>query len=478
MNGMKRIVIIFCLLLVGLTPSFGQLADSLWSLQKCIDYAIINNLTIRQSQLNADNMYVTLEQSKANRIPVVSGTATQGFSFGRSIDPFSNQYVNQNIRSNNFSLNGSWTLFNGLQVQHQIQQNKLAYQSDIYQVEADKSTLIVSIVQGYYQILLAQEQVGNAQLQVASTQSQIERTEKQVKAGSVAEINLIQLQSQLANDKLTLTNAENQVYLAKVALMQLLNLPLQDKFLIVTPTEGELIPGPVNAMNTEQIYQEALGTQPIIKSLELNKESTIVGIRTARGSKYPRLTLNSQVYTGYSSARSLTVINGTQITTIGFLQSNPTELVSTQQSRISKQNYPFRRQLTDNVSENFTFNLTIPILNNRQARTNVDRARLNLKAAEVQEENGKLQLRKNIEQAYANMRSSENSYNSAKSSVDLQEQNYLNSERRFNLGMLSPYDFLIQKNTFFQAKYTYSQMKYQYFLYSKVLEFYQKNQLQ
>lgn len=473
---LKYLLSVFIFCAVGM--SFAQNTDSVWTLQECIDYAIQNNISLRQSQLTTENTEVTLEQSKANRIPTITGSASQGFSFGRSIDPTSNQYVNQTIRTNNITLSGSVILFNGFQIQNQIKQNRLSYEAGKFDVEAAQANLILTIAQDYFQILLAQEQVSNAKIQVESTKSQIERTQKQLNAGSVPEINVLQLQALLASDNLTLTNAENQVYLTKITLMQAMNMPVTNDFKIETPAEILLVPPSVMGKNTEEIYNEALGVQPSIKSLELKKESSFMGLKVAHGSKLPRLALNGQIFTNYSTARKLTSFVGYQQTTIGFLQSNPNEYVSTLQPIAIRGNYPFGKQLKDNISQSLNLSLSVPILNNRQARTNVDRATINIKQAQLQEESGKIQLRQNIEQAYANMRSAENSYNSSKQSLDLLEQTYLNAERRFNLGMLSPYDFVIQKNNYFASKYSFSQAKYQLILSAKVLEFYQKNQLQ
>lgn len=460
-------------------PLVVSAQDSTWSLEKCIQYAIEHNLSLQQSRLTTENNEITLKQSQANRVPVLSGTATQQFSFGRSIDPFSNQFINQNIRSNNFTVSGSMVLFNGFQIQNQIRQNKLNYEASVYETESTKNNIILSVGQYYYQILLAQEQVENAKLQIQSTESQIEMTGKLVRAGSVPEINLIQLQAQLANDKVTLTNAENQVYLAKVNLMQVLNLPVTDGFAVeAMPADTSVIySSAVTGKSTEEIYQSALSTQPAIKGLQLRREGSLMGWRAAKGGRYPRLSLNGQVYTGYSSARSLNTFQGYQTTPIGFLQSNPGEVVTTYQPIYTKGDYPFSRQLSDNISQSVNLSLYIPILNNRQVRSNIERADLNLRSARLQEESGKVQLRQNIEQAYANMVSARNAFNSSSESLKLQEQTFVNTERRFNLGMMNPYDFLIQKNNLFRARVDYSQTKYQYIYNLKVLEFYQTNQL-
>jgi outer membrane protein len=459
-------------------PAFSQ--DSTWSLKKCIDQGLNNNLLFKQAQLNNENSNVNLKQVRANRIPTLSGSASQGFSFGRSLDPTSNQYVNSTIRTNNISLGSSVTLFNGFQNKNLIQQNKLNYQAGNLDVEAAKNDLKISIIESYFQILFTQEQVVIALTQMETTQGQLEKAQKMVESGSIPELNLMQMQSQLANNKLTLVNAENQVYLSKVTLMQLMNMPVSDNFNIEKPLEEEFLAGSVNDKRPEDIYKGALENQPGIKSLELKKESSFAGLRIARGSKLPRLSLNGNLFTNYSSIKKNSISHTQYVqNNIGFLQSDPSQLVSSivPEKTTTQTPYPFTGQLKDNISQTLSLNLAIPILNNRLARSNIERATITKQIAELNELSGKNDLRKVIEQAFADMKSAENSYNASKESLTMLEQTYFNSEKRFNLGLTSPADFLIDKNNFYVAKTNLSFAKYQYILKSRVLEFYKTNQL-
>jgi outer membrane protein len=375
---------------------------------------------------------------------------------------------------------GSLTLFNGLQNTNLIKQNSLNYQAGSLDVEAARNDLKISIVESYFQILFAQEQEANAITQLETTQSQLEKMEKLVKSGSVPELNLLQMKSQLANNRLTLVNAQNQVYLSKVTLMQLMNLPVSDHFIVEKPEEGELLAETVNDKQKDDIYRGALENQPGIKSLQLKKESSFVGLKVAKGSKLPRLSLNGNLFTNYSSTKTLSNVQTELVQNdIGYLQSDPSQIVSAMvpQNTVTRSPYPFTGQLKDNVSQTLSLNLAIPILNNRQARSNIERATLTKQLAELNEESGKNELRKVIEQAYADMSSAEKSYQASKESVTMMEQTYLNAEKRFGLGLSSPADFLIDKNNFYMAKANLSFAKYQYILKSKVLEFYKTSQL-
>jgi outer membrane protein len=475
---MPRISLIITAFLFISMSVFSQ--DTTWSLKKCIDYGLNNNIFLQQSRLNNENSNINLRQVKANRIPTLSGSASQGFSFGRSIDPTTNQYVNNTIRTNNFAVGGSVTLFNGLQNKNLIKQNSLNYQAGNLDVEAARNDLKISIVESYFQILFSEEQVLNARTQMESTQSQLEKVEKLLASGSVPELNLLQMRSQLANNKLAVVNAENDVYLSKVTLMQLINIPVNDHFIIEKPQEGELVAETLQDKKAEDIYTGALQIQPGIKSLQLKKQSSFMGLKVAKGSKLPRLSLNGNLFTNYSSTKTINSIQTQYVQNdIGYLQSDPSQVVSAMvpQNTVTRNPYPFTGQLRDNVSQTVSLNLAIPILNNRQARSNIERATITKQIAELNELSGKNDLRKVIEQAFAEMKSAENTYNASKESLTMLEQTYTNSEKRFNLGLTSPADFLLDKNNFFVAKTNLSFAKYQYILKSKVLEFYKTNQL-
>ena len=471
---------VFLVLAVHFFCSSSYSQDSTWSLQKCIDYGLNNNIFLEQTKLSNENNAINLKQVRANRIPTLTGSATQGFSLGRSIDPTSNQYVTSALRTNNFSVSGSIILFNGFQNKNLIKQNTLTYEAGNLDVEAAKNNLKISIIESYYQILFSQEQATNALTQIESTQGQIEKIQKQVEAGSLPELNVLQLKSTLAANKLTLVNAQNQVYLSKVTLMQLLNIPVSDNFNIEKPQESELVFDSVNRSTAKDIYEGALAIQPSIKSLQLKKESSFSGVRVAKGSKLPRLSLNGNLFTNYSSAKTLNSIQTQYVqSNIGFLQSNPSQIVSAivPENTVIRNQYPFFNQSKDNIGKTLSLSLSIPILNNRIARSNIEKAIVTQQIAELNEVSGKNDLRKIIEQAYADMKSAENTYFASKETLNSMELTYLNSEKRFNLGMTSPADFLIDKNNYYSAQVNLSFAKYQYILKSKVLEFYKTNQL-
>lgn len=463
--------ILFFLLLLSHLPIKAQ--SKVWTLKKCIEQALQKNISVTQSQLSNEINKLTLEQSKKNRFPSLNASGNQAYSFGRSIDPFSNQFVNQNIRSNNFSLNSGITLFNGLQTTNTINQNELNYEAGNLDIEKVKNDIMLSVATAYLQTLFAYEQQDNARRQLEATILQVERTQKLLDAGSVPESNLFQIKAELASEKLTLVNAENMLTISKLTLLQLMELPIDSSFEIEKPLFKEPLFETIPSQ--EEVYNTALGTQPQIKSAALKSNSAMMEIKIAKALQMPRLVLSGSLNTGYSSARNL-ISYQTQYNTqnIGYLQSNPSEVVSSlvPVTTTLKENYPFAKQFKDNFSQSLGLNLTVPIFNNGQVKTSIEKAKINVMNAQLDEQNTKNQLRKSVEQATTDLNAAIKKYEAVKEQATALELSYRNSEKKYGLGMINAIDFLIEKNNYIQARSDLLQAKYDSIFKMKVLDFY------
>jgi outer membrane protein len=256
----------------------------------------------------------------------------------------------------------------------------------------------------------------------------------------------------LSLESVTLTDAENDLAMAKIALMQLIEIPAEESFEVERP----LLPEPTfnTSIQTpsEQIYKNALTSHPQIKSLEYSKKSALSTIRSAQGARLPQLTLNTSIFTFYSSLSKQ------------YRQGIPSPI-----------DYPFYNQLNDQIGEQVSLNLTFPILNNRIFTTNIERAKINYKMAELNERSTKNELRKNIEQTIADIKSAEKKVVATSNALASSERAYLSSEKRLKAGLINPSEFIIQKNNFVLAQSLHIQSKYNYTFKVKLLEFYQSN---
>jgi outer membrane protein len=466
-----KFISVLSLTLISWVPAFTQV--KVYTFKECMDRAVEYNITLSQERLNNESDQIILRQSQYSRTPTLNLSGTQGFSTGRIVDPFSNQFVNQSIKSNNFSLSGSVVLFNGFQNVNTIKQNRIMYEAGKMDVEMVKNNVIINLASSYLSVLLAYEQVDIAHNQVNVTEAQVARTQELVNSGKVAELDLFKISAQVETDRLNLVTAENQVVLSKLSLAQIMNISASDSF------EVEKIPIDVAPqyliMKTEEIYNTAADIQPVVRSAALLKSSSEVGLKVSRGAFMPRLTLNGNITTGYSSARTLNFnTTGLQTQTIGYLQNDPSQLVlgAVPYSTTTRDKYPFGRQLNDNIGGSAVFSLVVPILNGRQTRSNIERSKLNIRSAELNEQSVKVKLRNDIEQVHADMKAAYKKYEAALRQSDALDKSYTGTELRYSLGMTNPTDLIIEKNNFVRGQSTLLQAKYEYLFNAKVLDLY------
>ncbi|NOY36464.1 MAG: TolC family protein [Chlorobi bacterium] len=475
---MKKSIIY--LVLVILFFRFDALQAQKWSLEACIDTALVNNIQVNQEILiNRQNM-IGLEQARAQRIPALNANASQSFNFGRSVDPYTNQYNNQNFASNSFSFTSNYTLFNGFQNQNSIRQNEVNIRAGEKDIEAIKKNITLNVTLAYVQVLFAREQLENAQNKVISTKAQTERTEKLVKSGMLPEGNLLQLQSQLATDQYSQVNAENQVWLARVNLMQIMEIPVRTDFDIIRPEIPDTLDMTLLANGPEWVYQQALLTQPQIESASLNVKSAELGLKIAKGALFPRISLNASLSSGYSNARNLfDVTYETSAEQVGYLASDPTEIVLNDRTRMitTAKPYAFTSQVWDNLSQAVRLSLSIPILNNKQISSNIKRSAISIENARLSEKNIKNQLRKEVEQAYSDLAVASKNYVAAKKQLRSAKRSFQDTEKKYSLGLLNATDYLIEKNNFANARATLTRNKYDFLFRQKIVEFYLGKQI-
>ena len=441
-----------------------------WTFRQCVDHALQNNIRIKQSELNVAVGEANLLQSMANFLPDLNGGVSHGYNFGRSIDPFTNQFTTERIQSNNFSLNSSVTLFSGFQNLNSWKQSKTDLEASQFDSQKAKNDIILAIADAYLQILFSGELFENAAIQLVTSQKQLERTGKLVDAGSLPESNFFEMKAQVAQDELTLVNAENQLDISKLNLAQFLDLESYENFDVAKPDFSGI--GKINFTGIDKnIFNTAEQIMPEIKSADLKVASAEKGIAISRGSNFPRLSLSGAIYTGYSSAREL---NEIIIDTfpIGFLTNNPTETVSAPNPIFKPEPYPFSKQTDDNLSQSLSFNLSFPIFNRLQTRTATSMAIISQKNAEFEAANARNQLRKEIQQVFANAKAANKKYIASKNQVEAQRKVFQDTEVRYNQNMVNTVDYNIAKNNLTKAESDLVQAKYEFIFRLKILDFY------
>ncbi|MFH0896039.1 MAG: TolC family protein [Bacteroidota bacterium] len=440
-----------------------------WNLKQCVDTALKNNTSVQLSANTIDLNNISLRQSKDNLFPNLNASAGETFSPVLISD--GNQ--TDNSWSNNLSLNSSFTIFNGFQNRNTVKQNQIDYDASKYDLESIKNEIILNVIEAYLQVLYNEEQLKNAKNTVDASLSQLENAKNFVSVGKKTESDLLQIKSQLASDNLSLANAMGQLKSAKLNLQQIMNIPASELFEIDYPRYT--LPLMKDSVRIDEIYKMALAKQPVIKSYQLKTESAKYGIEIAKGGLLPRLSFNTSVLTSYSSLAKLSTLDyQNSIQEIGYLQSNPAEMVMGNVSNpvYTYSNYSYGKQFKDNFGLSFSLSLSVPIFNNHNTKNNISIQKINFRNALLNEQNIQSDLRKKIEQSCIDVENSYSKFIAAGEQVNASAASYQNSITKYYNGMMSLSDLFLDKNKNTKAQSELIQAKYQLIYDLKILDYY------
>jgi outer membrane protein len=471
MNFIRTILFIF---ITGTAFAQEPVPAKTWSLEECIDYALKNNIQVKQSELNTGLSKVNLLQSEGQLLPSINGNASHSYNIGRTIDRFTNQFADAQVLSQNLYVSAEITLFSGLQNINTIKQNRYEYLASKYDVDKMKNDVSLNVATAYLQALFAMDLVMNAKNQAAITTTQVNRTKQLVDAGTSAKGTLLDIQAQLAAEELSLTSAQNQLDIALLSLAQLLNLPSAEGFSIVKPDLSILNESLLTSTPTA-IYNAAISNLPEVKSAEFRLKSADRGVKTAWGGLSPRLSFSASYGTGYSGAsqRVLGLPEFSGYSPNGDVTSSGDTVYTPVFTNPTFEKIPFSDQYRDNVNKSFGFYLQIPIFNKFQTKTAIDRAKIQKMSAELTIESTKLQIQKNVQQAYADANAGLKKYASSMKALEAMQESFKYTEQKFNVGMVNTTDYNAAKNLMAKAQSDLLQAKYEYVFKSKVLDFYQ-----
>src|SRR4030095_896089 len=470
-------LVFFCLAVTAQADSTTPKQNTL-TLQQCVETALTNNLDVLQSQLQMQSSKIDKDQAKLNLLPNLNGSAGQTWSQGRSIDPYSNQPVTQNVSSSNYGLSSNVILFNGLSLQNLIKQYSLTYEASKMDWQQAKDNLTLSVILGYLQVLSTEDQLTQATNQATLSGAQVERLQIMNQQGAIRPSDLSDLQGQYANDRLTIVNTRNSLETAKINLCQLMNIPYNPDMQL---ERIDLAAFAVKYETTrDQIYQTALQELALVKSVDLKEQSAAKAVKVARGQLWPTLTFGGGISTAYSSvAQQNQYLNTTYLPTsdsaIGNGMKLPVYRFQDNFSAFSK--IPYKDQIDNNVYTSYGFNLNVPIFNSLQQRNRLRQAKINLRNTQFVSKTTRTQLGTSIDRAYANMVSAADRYKVLLEQVTAYNESFQAAEIRFNNGVGTSVDYLIAKNNLDRANIDLITTKYDYVLRTKILDFYQGRQL-
>jgi outer membrane protein len=451
-------------------------AQEKWDLRKCVEYAMANNITIKQQQIQANIAGLTYKQSEWSKYPSLNFNSNLGINTGRSIDRTTNQFTTESVFYNTFSLQANVDVFNWFSKKNTIAGNKLEAEAAKLTVEQLKDDISLNIAAAYLQVLLSREQVNASRLLIGQTLSQLTNTQKLVEAGSLPELNLLEVESQLAADSSTLISAQGTETQSLLFLKSLLHLDAAVPFDIVVPPIGLVPVEPIAQLQPEDVYQSALKNLPQqqINNLRLNASRKYAD--AAKGAMYPSISLGGSLQTNYSNSKNnarLLGFNSGGLDTIGVVSGTATPVVTP----IITPNYlffatPYGSQLSDNFGNGIGISISVPIFNGRSARTNWEKQKLNVKSLELQSDLDKLTMKQDIYKAYTDAMTALQKFNASEKRVAAAERAFDLAGKRYSVGLLTTLDLLTNQNNLFRARIDRLSAQYDYVFKMKVLEFY------
>ena len=441
---MKRTSLILLFAAVS-AITFGQ---KQWTLQECVDYAIANNIQIKQQELSVEGSEIELNSSINSRLPSLSAGASQNFNFGRSPSMATGVYEQNTSASTGFSLSSNVSVFNGMRISNQIKGNELNLMAATEGLKKAKENLALNVASYYLDILFKKELLKIAEQQYSLTEKQVERTQIMANEGSIPASQVYDIKSQLARDDLSVTNARNDLTLSLLNLSQLLNLNDNVGFDITEPLitmEGSIS----TLQNPDRIYNTALSIKPHVKEAEYKLESSRIDIKIAKSNYWPSVSFGASYNNGFNH----------------IFDSGAS-------------NKSISDQISNNQRQALGLNLSIPIFNRFQTRNQVRMAQLTTENMALELDNIKLSLYKEIQQAYQSALAAQSRYTSTGKAYEAAQEAYRYAEERYELRMLSAYDFNEARTKLVTSLSEQAQAKYDFIFRSKILDFYMGEQIE
>lgn len=428
-------------LILCLSKTLG--AQDIWSLEKCIEYAWSNNLSIKQQNIEVSKSETRLLQDRLDFLPDLNVSFGHNLNWGRSVDLQNLEIIHNKLsQSTSASANASIYLLDGLSKLYGIKSSRKSLEISIQEVEKLKDEISVSIARSYLQILLAKEVLAAAEESFNSLEKQRDRTRLLVEAGSQPYTSLLDIESQLASERVQVVTAENRVKTSTLALQQLLDLQYDPDFQIMVPDIDYTIQK-YTGYNIDEIYAGAL-SMPVIQSARLALTKGELDLKSAKGQFYPKISLAASYGTFYSSST--------------FAPDGSV--------------YPFFEQFRDNINPSISIGLSIPIFNNWNVKTNVRNARLAKESLELDLRTKEQTLYKEIQTAVTEAETYYRQMEAAEANVSSMQESFRYVEEKFNAGALNSTDYTVARANLLKSRSEYLQAKYQFIFQLKIIDFY------
>lgn len=460
----------------ALNTAFAQ--NDVWSLQRSVQYAIGHNISIQQNILNERLAKLSLQQSQLSQLPNANISSSYGRSYGRSVDPTTNQFV-EGSSYDFLSLGGNADVlvFGWFQKRNMIANRNYslkAAQADLDQLRDDVS---LNVATGYLRALLAQEQINVSRKQVELSAAQLAQTQSFAEAGRLPELNVAQLEAQLASDSANLITAISDYNAAILDIKALLNLDFETPYKLEVPDvkiEDELA---VNSLTPEEIYAHAAGHLGTIRGSQMRLFAAEKNYAATKGALWPQLSIGAQLGTNWASTYK-EIVGSPTFTGNGIATGNYVPVLDTilqvYQPEVTYQTrtIPLGKQLDNNFRQTVSLNLTIPLFNGWQASYTARQAKINLLTQQLNKYNAELKLKQDVYKAHNDAGNAIQKYQAAVRAVTSAQRAFDFAQKRYDLGLTNTVEYLTTQNTLYQAESRLASAKYDLIFKLKVIDYY------
>ncbi len=473
---------IITLSLSALFSFLNLTAQDKWDLRRCVEYALANNISIKQADIDSRTYKLFYDQAKGNQLGTANGATALGLNFGRSINQTTNIYTNTQGLSQYYNLQAGITLFNWFALRRSVESNKFSYEAQVVNVDKVKNDITLNVAAAYLQALLSKQQVTLAKTKLILTKHQLENTRALVDAGSVPELNAAELEVQFATDTAAVITAQETYDINNLQLKAILNLDAAAPFDLDTPPVETIPLEPITSLQPDIVYSIAVGTFPQQKMNDLRISAAMKNVAYNHGRMFPTLSaygalgdnffndLRHVDFVPFVSATSGYALNTNTNDQYQIFVPNVNTVYSSQPFYKAFQGYG--NQLSNNFGQQVGLQLNIPIFNGNTARINYKKAELNVITAKLTKDNDLLTLKQGVYQAYYNAVASMQKFEANKKAVTVAEKSFDLANKRYDIGMLNTIDYLTNQNNLFTARINVLIAQYDFVFRMKVLEYY------
>ncbi len=453
------------------TSAFGQ---EKWDLRRCVEYAISNNITVKQAEAQAASSRLTANQVRLTLLPTLGGSLSGSYQHGLNENPTTGTLESANFFSGSMGVQSGYTIFNWGVRKNNIAANELFANADALGIDKAKNDISLLVANAYLQIMLRREQVKISEVQLNQSRAQLAITRKLVDAGSQPELNALQIEAQVARDTSAFLEAQSLVEQGFITLKSYLNIDLASPFDIESPPVEHIPVESILDLQPEAVYRLALTTQPAQRMNAIRIDASKRLVASARGAMYPTLTAFAGLNTRFVNAKSPVIGAMPDKATSSYVMINGSQLpvFAPQFGITGYEGIPLFSQLNRNFGQSLGLSLNFPVFNAGAARTQWERAKINVVQYELQDAQQKLDLKANIYNAYQTAYASLQKYNASVKNVETSQRALEFSQKRFDIGLLGTLDFLITQSNLYRAKIEQVSNRYDFVFKLKVLEFY------